>query len=389
MAFVAISSWQSHPDDFGSSYGIDRSLLSAGQGPLWATVFQVTGFLRHLQFILLSTSITIEYPGFFIPVTNKVAWASLLFWKGPLHHGHSSPGIDGGMYVSNATYGLDFVTVTLGYPNMLNTLWNSLFNLAMLLVLAFVIFLSLIWYLSERQTSSPSLSSIMTKAVGVTANIALCFFSVPLLLFMAYDLVLVGYLPNYRIGLAVLMMLIIIGANSFFATRINRRSIHHPFLAPEQPQMDDNAITYKQAWGYVRRHFSHSLPFFQAIFIGALQDYPMAQIFALVITECISSVELALQNGLQFYTTTSTYFSVVRLLAALSSFVFILSESQAMKQWAGYIVLGLHGAVILPGFALRAVYQLLPCISRRKLGNSDGLQADENDQELAIIPVSY
>ncbi|XEV03489.1 hypothetical protein FSHL1_008776 [Fusarium sambucinum] len=389
MALVAISSWQSHPDDFGSSYGIDHNLLSTGQGPLWATVFQVTDFLRHLQFILLSTSITIEYPGFFIPVTNNVAWASLLFWKGPLRHGHSSPGIDGGMYVSNATYGLDFVTVTLGYPNMLNTLWNSLFNLAMLLVLALIIFLSLIWYLSERQTSSPSLSSIMTKAVGVTVNIALCFFSVPLLLFMAYDLVLVGYLPNYRIGLAVLMMLIIIGANSFFATRINRRSINHPFLAPEQPQMDDSAVTYKQAWSYVRRHFSHSLPFFQAIFIGALQNYPMAQIFTLVITECISSVELALQNGPQFYTTASTYFSVVRLLAALSNFVFMMSKSQAMNQWAGYVVLGLHGAVILPGFALRAVYQLLPCISRRKLGGSDGLQAGENDQELAIIPVSY
>ncbi|THC97519.1 hypothetical protein EYZ11_002999 [Aspergillus tanneri] len=67
------------------------------QGPIWDVTLDIADYLRYLQFIFLAGSLTMEYPGFYQPVVSQVAWSSLLYWSGPIDHGFTWTGVEGGM----------------------------------------------------------------------------------------------------------------------------------------------------------------------------------------------------------------------------------------------------------------------------------------------------
>lgn len=362
LAFIALVSVRKHLGGIHFRHFLDDDSVLATQGPVWATVLDITLFLRHMQFIFLSASMTVEYPGFYVPIISKLAWASLLFWRGPLDHGHSSPGIDGGMYVSNATYGPDFMNQMLGYPNMLNTLGNSVINLFILLIPTFFL-LSFLFVVASATPPAGRRSfwSITKKAAGMTTGLGLCFFSVPLLSYMAYDLILIGYLPNYRIALAVFMLLLIVGAHHFLTYHVDDQiqTIRLPIddddddIGPDRSTPNIDRFLKK-----LYRHLQHSFPLFQAVGVGGLQDHPLAQVTVLAVCEVAALVHAIFRVDEPFFALTTTYCSFVRLITALLSISFTSSVTETTKQWIGYTILTLHGFVVLPGFFVKTGWQL-------------------------------
>jgi hypothetical protein len=356
LAAVALSSWRIHRNELG--YSNARSIL-ASQRPLWPVVVDMTGYLRYLQFAFVSASMSIEYPGFYVPAVSKLAWANLLYWRGPFNHGYAYDGPNGGMYPSNSSYGLGFMIQMLRYPNMLNTLANSLINLIIMVTPIFFLLSLSYWVFSHSSpVHSSSFLPIIKKATGTTIGLALCFFSVPLLSYISYDLILTGYLPHYRIALAILMLLIILGGSHFLIQVLDDQ------LDDKQPMMrlhdhiqpDGSNLHLNLIWKLIQRHVPHSMSLVQAVGIGGLQCYPLGQIFVLAACECVLFIfHMTPKKRMQSRLSTATYIAAVRLIIALSMIIFILPVTEAAKQWSGYVVLSLHGLVVLFGFLVTRV----------------------------------
>ncbi|KAF4996997.1 hypothetical protein FGRMN_4137 [Fusarium graminum] len=375
LVLLTVSSWQRHQKELSYNYVFQHG--SAIAGPLWPTVLDVTGYLRYLQFAFITASMSLKYPGFYVPAVGKLAWANLIFWQGALDGRYFYQGPTGGMYPSNASYGLNFMTQMIGYPDTLDQPTNPLIN-TLILMSPILILLSIsFWILSRPSPVQPSPLAIGKKAAVTTTGIALCLLSVPLVTFISFELILVGYLPNYRIALAVLMLAIIIGASHFLLRILDghseNRSNNEPG-DPNAPIVDVGAI--RKA---LLRHIAYSMPLIQAIGVGSLQDFPSVQLVFVMACECVLLV-FHIDSGKekQLITSQTVYISLVRLISLVPMIVFILPTTTAIKQWAGYVILVLHGLVIFLGFTARSIWNLYKTfykprdVGRKRSANAAG-----------------
>ncbi|KAF5677562.1 hypothetical protein FHETE_1613 [Fusarium heterosporum] len=375
LVLFTASSWQRHQKELSYNYVFQHG--SAIAGPLWPTVLDVTGYIRYLQFAFITASMALKYPGFYVPAIGKLAWANLIFWEGALDRRHTYQGPTGGMYPSNATYGLNFMAQMIGYPNTLDRPFNPLINA--LILIAPILFLVSIsfWILLRPSPVQPSVFAICKKAVITTTGIALCLFSVPLVTFISYDFILVGFLPNYRIALVALMLAIIIGASHFLLRILDGPSENkskNELRDPNAPIVDFGPI-----WKALPRHIAYSMPLVQAIGVGSLQDFPRVQLFFVMACECVFLVfHIVSGKEKRLITSHTVYISLIRLISLVPMIVFILPTTTAKKQWAGYVILVLHGLVIFLGFTLRSTWNLYKTfykprdVGRKKSANAAG-----------------
>jgi hypothetical protein len=368
LVLVAVSSWLSHQQELSLSYVFHHGSTAAG--PLWPTVLDITEYLRYLQFVFISASMAMEYPGFYVPAVGKLAWANLVLWEGPVFKHHTYEGPTGGMYPSNASYGLNFMGQMIGYPYSLGSPFNSIITFCALGAPIFLFIYLSFWILSRSSPVQPSLFSIFTKAAVTTIGIALCLFSVPLLSYISYDLILVGYLPDYRIFLAILMLVIIIGASHFLLRILDGPSENKPNHNSFEP--DGPILNFDMMWKVLSRHIPHSMPLMQAVGVGSLQDFPSVQLFVLVACECVFlAFPLVSKKEKRIATSLTIYLSLIRLLAVLPMIVFVLPTTSAARQWTGYAILSLHGIVISIGFSTRSIWRLYRTLSKRSAGDHE------------------
>jgi hypothetical protein len=368
LGLVAVSSWLSHQQELSSSYVFHHGSTAAG--PLWPTVLDITEYLRYLQFAFISASMSMQYPGFYVPAVGKLAWANLVLWEGPVFKHHTYEGPTGGMYPSNASYGLNFMGQMIGYPYTLGSPFNSILTFCALAAPIFFFIYISFWILSRSSPVQPSLFSIFKKAAVTTIGITLCLFSVPLLSYISYDLILVGFLPDYRIFLAILMLVIIIGASHFLLQILDGPSEHKPNHNSYEP--DGPILDFDMMWKVLSRHIPNSMPLMQAVGVGSLQDFPSVQLFVLVACECIFLVfHLASKKDKRIVKSPTIYLSLIRLLATLPMIVFVLPTTSAAKQWTGYALLSIHGIVISIGFSTRSIWKLYRTLSKRSVGDHE------------------
>ncbi|KAF4948858.1 hypothetical protein FGADI_9348 [Fusarium gaditjirri] len=354
LIVVTLSSWRVNHSSLTYTHGLNASSL-------WSVVLEITSYLRYLQFAFITASISIEYPGFFVPAVSKLSWASLLYWSGPFRSGYMYEGPTGGMYTSNASYGLGFMTQMLRYPNMLNTLANSLINLIILTSPIFFLLLLSFWtFCGSSSVHSLPFLSILQKAAWTTISVALCFFSVPLLSYISYDLILVGYLPNYRIGLAVVMLLIILGAGHFLVQVLDDQAGDQP--KPPRPSRlatNNPSVNFHTLWRLLCRHIPHTMPLLQAIGVGSLQGFPLAQVFMLIACETLIFIShLNSKRSILVQRLPIIYTSAMRLILLFLTSIFAMPITEATRQWIGYMVLILHGLAILAGFFIKHAWNL-------------------------------
>ncbi|KAF4957873.1 hypothetical protein FSARC_11169 [Fusarium sarcochroum] len=375
LILVILSSWNTHFSDRSSSYVLDHESILTGQKQLWRVVLDTTSYLRFLQFAFVSALMSMEYPGFYVPAVGKLAWASLLFWRGPFDNGHSYQGPTGDMYTSNASYGLGYMTQMLQYPNMLNTLANSLVNFIILAAPTFFLFSLLFWKTSlSTQSSSLSFFSIIKKAAGTT---------------IAYDLILVGYLPNYRIGLAIAMMLIIVGAHHFLTQGLDDQSREKPTETGDGNMASASfALSFHWVWKTASYHLPHMIPLLQAMGIGGLQSFPTAQLFVLIACECLLLVLHLAAKNTRMFSSTTVWSSTIRLLTASLHGIFLLPVTEATRQYSGYVILAFHGFAIFSIFFIKSIWQLCQIAWRRRNHNRDDL-SNGSREALGAVPILH
>lgn len=388
MVLVGVASWQTHLSELGTNPLFELGSAVATQGPVWETILDVAAYLRYLQFAFLSAALTMEYPGFYQPIVSKLAWSSLLYWRGPIDNGFTYKGIEHGMYVSNASYGLEYMVQMLGFPQMPEIMLDSFVNL---FILAFGIFflLSVSYVVTCRPTQGASWRSITQRAGVMTAGMTLSFFSVPLLSYMSYELILIGYLPNYRVALVGLVVLVIVGANYVVKNRFERLQGLGANAASSEEFHRENPRRFDL--GHILRYLSHylphSIPLLQAIVIGGLQDWGMVQLGILIGTEIVLLIQTAIQRGTRFFLSKEAWCSLFRLSTVLLAIVFICPTSEATRQWAGYFMLGLHGVVIIPGFLFTAIWQMYQAAGKKN-SETQAYSLNSGSSHSHVAPVS-
>jgi hypothetical protein len=385
LVLVGIASWQRHIRKLGRNSPFEYSTARARHDPAWGIILDLADYLRYLQFIFLAGSLSVDYPGFYQPIVGQMAWSSLLYWTGPINHGFTYSGVEDGLYVSNASYGLEYMAQMIGFPQMPDIMLDAFINLFILVSALIVILLTL--YLITSGSGQPLPVSPMVRQAGwIVLSVTLAFFSFPLMSYMSYELILIGYLPNYRVTLVGTMMAVLICSN-YLSTRHYENEKGQRDTSSTGVSSQDDQRTHSRELLACFSFLPHAIPLLEGIMIGGLQNWGLAQLLVLGACELIVLLHMILQPHARLFVSRTISCATVRLLTLLLSIVFACPSSETIKQWIGYLVLCLHAVAIFFGFLLDSAWQL----SRAAWKRIEGTQASSRNRRdhAHALAVSY
>ncbi|KAL5044516.1 hypothetical protein BDW71DRAFT_209313 [Aspergillus fruticulosus] len=366
LLLVGIASWHRHFNKRGTGATFEHITAGGVWRSIWKIVLDLADYLRYLQFVFLAGALTIDYPGFYQPVVGQLSWSSLLYWPGPIDHGFTYPGVEDGMYVSNASYGLDYMARMVAHPRVPDIMINAHINLLILVcgVIAILVALCLVTGASDQLP----LSTMVRNTGCLVLGAALLLFSFPLMALMSNELRLIGYLPNYRVILIALVTTVFFFLN--FMAQYHFESEQAPtgaLLVGDSREARQQ--TSPMDWS---RRFLHYLPhavvLLQGLVIGWLQDWGFIQLVMLIVCELVLLVYLIMRRRWNFFMSRSVWCALIRLLTLTLSISFAFPMHEVTQQWIGYFILCLHAAVVVFGYLLLSGWELY-CAGRLSCGS--------------------
>ena len=363
-----------------SNYGRDADLLR----------LVTPGFgdcLQYIQFIILSGSLSLNYPGFFQPVVSKASWSILMFNESFVSHGQGTQSLMDGVYTYrvDGTFGLDKTSQLVGmtadediWAGMVVWLLAILVGSVVLIQIGFVSR----WgyrHLSDTQEEDHRAKNI-PFTIGNSIRIIFNYFLLPIIALSTYQLVVAHSSPAAPVGLAAILLFacVVFAAWLLWLVASTRpRSYLYDDLptvllyGPLYNTYSDNAATFALV--------PIILTFVRGIAIGGVQSSGIAQLVLLAICEVIFILTLNAFRPFQSPTSMNafhTIFAVVRLLVILLSVAFVpsLGVKDAPKGWIGYVILLMHAIVLIFGFFLNAVQTLIEVIARHAgAGGEEGV----------------
>ncbi|KAM0333428.1 hypothetical protein ACHAQA_002089 [Verticillium albo-atrum] len=322
--------------------------------------------LQYLQFVFLTGSLSLWYPGFYQPAVSNLNWFSL-FLTGPITHGHVYPSIVDGIYEINGTYGgtfgLELMHQIVGAPATMATWMNMVISLCILVVLT-----ALLLECLRLGTPRPAETHMMEEQAVVdngfqyrvnrVLRIILSYFTLPLIALSFYQTNNAGILPKYHTALAVLLIVTIVAAFAWLLRQIPTRSLGLlVFDAKRYQRLSASTSSNQHGEAFILVLFV--LAFIRGAAVGGLQISPPAQLAVLGACEMVL---LACIYGFQAYPALSigTISAVVRLVTLTLMVAFLPKLANIhIKSAIGYVVLLLHGSMLVCGFLGPAMYHLV------------------------------
>ncbi|KAL4943469.1 hypothetical protein BDV06DRAFT_137430 [Aspergillus oleicola] len=361
------SPWGStDPFRWTSNYGRDEDVLR----------LVTPGFgdcLQYIQFVVLTGALSLNYPGYYQPVVSQGAWSSLMFNQS--FFGTEQDPVADGIYAVNGTRGLDRLQQLVGmdgtrdvWPAMMVWLLSIVGIITLIIQFAF----AFRWLYRElaRIPEEDLRAKNLPFTVGNIIRIVYNFFILPLISLSFFQLIIAGESPAYCVGLAGLVIFILI-CFSIWIIRLIVTTRPRSYLFDDLPTV--------LLYGPLYNTFSDDaaafavipifISFARGVAIGAVQASGIAQIVLLAICEVVSVLTIIAFRPFPSPSSMNLYhicFSIVRFLTILLSIVFVpsLGISQAARGWIGYVILLLHGLVLVFGFFLNALQTLIEVIAR-------------------------
>ncbi|KAJ5951655.1 TRP-like family [Penicillium vulpinum] len=351
-----------------SNYGRDEDVLR----------LVTPGFadcLQYLQFVVLTGSLSLDYPGFFQPAVSQGAWSTLMFNQSFMSTEMGRDPVVDGIYAINGTYGLDRLNQLVGmgssqdiWPGMMIWVLVILASVTVLFQIAF----AFRWLYRElaNNTDQDLRARNMPFTMGNLIRIVFNFLLLPIVSLSFFQLVLARQSAAYCVTLAA-VVLVILACFSIWVIRviISTRPKSHLFddlptvllYGPLYNTYCDDAA----AFGIV----PIVLNIARGIAIGALQPSGIAQVVMLAICEVVSVLTLLAFRPFSGPTHMNLYhciFSIVRFLTVILSVIFVpsLTVSDSARGWIGYLILVLHAVVLVFGFFLNAMQTLIEVLAR-------------------------
>ena len=363
---------------WSSNYGRDEDLLR----------LVTPGFgdcLQYIQFIVLTGSLSLRYPGFFQPAVSQSSWSLLLFNESFVSHGPGSQSLVDGVYSANATYGLTQMSQLIGMSEA-QDVWAcmAIFLLGIAGVVILLCQLGSFGRWIYRHTTRTREQDLRKKnlpfTLGNLIRLLFNFFILPIVAISLFQLVIALHSPISVVACAAVLLAIMIISAGFilrviFATK------------PRTLLFDDMPIVL--LYGPLYNTYSDSaapfalipvfITFVRGVAIGAVQPSGIAQVIVLAICEVILILTLNSFRPFQGQTSMNlyhTFFAAVRLITILLmiSFVPSLGLTEASKGWIGYVILLLHACVLIFGFFLNSAQTVVE-VAARAMGAGDDAQS--------------
>lgn len=319
--------------------------------------------VQYLQFIFLTGSLSIRYPGFYQPAVSKLEWFSL-FARGPITHGSVYSGVRDGIYEINGTYGgtygLELMHQIVGAPMTTDT-WLNMVILLLSIVVGAAMLLECLRLWQRRAVAhvfrpSETSSDGLGYRLGRVLRVIFSYFTTPVVAISTYQFANAAWLPRYHIALAAALIAIIAGSFTWLLCQVPTRSLgvlvfdnskRYHVLHADSPSDEQRHTQFVIVLFIVA--------FIRGVAVGGIQVLGAAQ---LAILGACELVLLAFIYGFQAYPTLSVnaISSFVRLFS-LVLMVFFLPDvlAQKTKSAVGYAILVMHVAVLLLGFFGTAV----------------------------------
>lgn len=359
-----------------SNYGRDEDLLR----------LVTPGFadcLQYIQFIILTGSLSLNYPGFYQPAVSQAAWSILMFNESLVSHGNGSQSLEDGVYTVNATYGLDRTSKYVGITDV-QDIWAGMMVWLLVIVGGVVGLVQLgfaIRWIYHSVCNVPAEDLRSKNFPFTTGNVIRIVFNyllLPIVSLSMFQLVVAASSPVYVVAMAVLLLVVLIGFAAWLLLLI-AGSRPRSYLFDDLPTVllygplyntfCDNAAPFAVV--------SVFLTFVRGVAIGAVQPSGIAQIVLLAICEVALVLTLLAFHPFDYPTSMNAYhlvFSIIRCLALLLSVAFVpsLGVPKATRGWIGYIILLLHAMVLVFGFFLNAIQTIIEVAARLAGAGGEG-----------------
>lgn len=351
-----------------SNYGRDGDLLR----------LVTPGFgdcLQYIQFIFLTGGLSLNYPGFYQPVVSQAAWSALMFNRSFVADVPSWQSVVDGIYVTNATYGLQELGQLVGLAES-EDIWPSMMVWLCAIVAAVFVIIQIgfvVQWLYRKINNTPE-EDLRAKnipfSVGNVVRIVFNFFLLPIVALSTYQLAVATDSPAYTVALAVLTLVVLIGFTSWLLLLIIRTK-------PKSVLFDDlpTVLQYGPLYNtYADEVAAFALipvllTFLRGIGIGAVQASGIAQVVLLAICEVIQILTIFAFRPFSSPTSMNSYhtiFSGVRLITVMLMVAFAptLSVPDGSRGWVAYVILLLHGCVLVFAFFLASLMTIFEVVAR-------------------------
>ncbi|KAK5051466.1 hypothetical protein LTR84_003118 [Exophiala bonariae] len=356
--------------NWSSNFGRDEDLLR----------LVTPGFgdcLQYIQFVVLTGSLSLNYPGFYQPAVSRVSWSSLMFNESFVTGGNGTQPIVDGIYElrNNSKYGLDNMSQFVGMTSD-RDLWADMM-IWLVVIVAAVVVLSQLGFAGRylyRRVANVEPEDLRSKNIpftmGSIIRVVFNFFLLPLTSLSFYQLVIAGRGPNYSVALSVVALVIVLtftGRLVLLFMRTRPRSVLFDDLltllayGPLYNTYCDDAATFALVPLMVN--------LMRGIAIGAVQQSGIAQVVLLAICEIVLILTINAFRPFPSATSMNIYhtcFSVIRLITILLSIAFVpsLGVADSSRGWLGYAILIIHACTLVFGFFLNAIQTLVEVIAR-------------------------
>ncbi|KAI4735217.1 hypothetical protein E4T50_14248 [Aureobasidium sp. EXF-12298] len=363
------SPWGStDPFKWTTNYGRDQDLLR----------LVTPGFgdcLQYIQFIFLTGALSLNYPGYYAPVTKQASWSALLFNSSYVSHGDGTQSLQDGLYVTNGTYGMTRMSQLVGMTAV-RDIWACMAVWLLVVAIAVVLLCQLAFLVRWliRLLSNTQEEDLRQKnwplSGGMVVRIIFNYFLLPIVAISMFQLIVAPRSPPSVVAMAVILLLAII-ALALWILNLIFRTKPRAYLFDDLPTV--------LLYGPLYNTYSDEaapfalipaiLTFIRGIAIGAVQPSGIAQLVIMAICEVI--LILTLHAFRPFHSPTHmnvyhTFFASARLATVLLMVAFVpsLGVTEAPKGWIGYAILLIHGIVLIFGFFMNALQTLLEVFAR-------------------------
>lgn len=331
--------------------------------------------LQYIQFIALTGGLTLNYPGFYQPIVSQASWSALMFNESFVSKEPGFQALRDGIYYTNGTYGLQELAQLVGMGNV-EDIWAGTMVWLMVIIVAVTVTTQLgfatqwIYRFVRNDQEEDLRNKNLPFTVGNVVRIVFNFFLLPLVALSMFQLVEAFQSPAYTVALAaitIVLLLVFAAWLLYLITTTKPRSVLFDDLptvllyGPLYNTYSDEAAAFAL--------IPALLTFIRGIGIGAVQPAGIAQIIILAICEVVQVITLNAFKPFSSPTSMNAYhtlFSVLRFTSIILMTAFIpqLEVGDGAKGWIGYVILLIHGGVLVLCFMLNALQTFIEVIAR-------------------------
>ncbi|KAF2149746.1 hypothetical protein K461DRAFT_229744 [Myriangium duriaei CBS 260.36] len=363
------SPWgSSDPFKWTTNYGRDQDLLR----------LVTPGFgdcLQYIQFVFLTGSLTLSYPGYYQPATSQLGWSSLAFNESLVSGGQGYDVLRDGIYNTNGTYGMTRMTQLIGLASQ-QDLWACMAVWLAVLCGTAIVFCSTAFffrwlYFKLSNTSEEDRRNKAGPLIGgMLVRVIFNYFLLPFISISMFQLLL-GPSSHFFLVIVAVIALFLVISIAFWILFIMVRTKPRAQLFDDLPTLLLYGSLYN-TYNDERALFAIIpvvLTFMRGLAIGVIQATGIAQIIILAICEVVFILTV---HGFRPFSSPThmnvmhTIFATVRLATVLLMVAFMpsLGVNEGSKGWVGYMILLLHALVMVFGFFLNSIQTLIEVCAR-------------------------